>query len=159
MIGSAAGMMLGILRTRMLTVIVGFGLMSVVFACGDVALAVPPEQLGAKAFGIYSFQVSPFANEAETELATVAGSHPYAMTTNIEFDHELVSEEEYVYGANKHSGAFFDEVQIYGDPKDVVANLPRGMVIDPAATPVKCSEAAWGLSRDTPALPPLQWAL
>lgn len=100
-----------------------------------------PEQFGPEVFGVYSLQSSPFADEAETVLATRAGSHPYVLTTNIEFNHELISEEEHVYGKNVHSGEFIQNVRIYGDPRDVVADLPRGLVVDPAATPVKCSEA------------------
>lgn len=100
-----------------------------------------PEQLGPEAFGIYSFQNRLFKDESETESATQAGSHPYALTTNIEFNHELISEEEFVYRKNIHSGEFFNEVHIYGDPRDVVANLPRGLIVDPAATPIKCNEA------------------
>jgi hypothetical protein len=100
-----------------------------------------PQQFGPETFGIYTFQNSLFKDEDETESATQAGSHPYALTTNIEFNHELISEEEFVYRKSVHSGEFFDEVHIYGDPRDVVANLPRGLVVDPAATPVKCNEA------------------
>jgi hypothetical protein len=131
-------------RSGVFSVAVSFGLVVVCFfGAVHIASATVPEQFGLKTFGIYVFQNSLFQNEAETELATQAGSHPYSLTTNLEFNHELISEEEYIYGKknNKHSGEFLDEVHIYGDPKDVVANLPPGLIVDPAATPIKCNEA------------------
>ena len=116
--------------------VVGIG-----FVCSSPVWASPPENFGPEAFGLFSFQSDLFKDEGETESSTQAGSHPYALTVNMEFNHELVSEEEHVYGNNVHSGEFMQEVHIYGDPRDVVANLPRGLVVDPAATPIRCSEA------------------
>ncbi len=129
-------------RARKLVVLAAFALViGVALADAGSAWASFPEQFGPEAFGIYSFGNTPFSNEAELEPATQAGSHPYALTTNVEFNHELISEEELVYGVkNVHSGEFYDEVHAYGDPKDVVVNLPAGLVVNPAATPVKCNE-------------------
>lgn len=131
-------------RVRALVMLGGFALtVAVGLVHEGSAWALPPEQFGPEQFGIYSFQTDLFKDEAETEPATQAGSHPAAVTVNVQFNHELVEEKEYRYGKNeeKHSGEFIDEVRIYGDPRDVVANLPRGFVVDPAATPVKCNEA------------------
>jgi hypothetical protein len=124
-------------KLAMLNVLVlGVGLV-----CSGSVWASFPQQFGPEMFGIYSFQNTPFKDEAETEPSTQAGSHPYALMTNIEFNHELILEEEDIYrGGTVHSKEFFDWVHIYGDPKDVVANLPRGLVVNPAATPVKCNE-------------------
>jgi hypothetical protein len=132
----------GAYRVKRLAVFANFVLtMGIALTCASSAQASLPEQFGPESFGIYSLQTSPFDDEAETEVATQAGSHPDAFTTNIEFNHELISEEEFVYrNGEVHSGEISYEVRIYGDPKDLIVNLPRGLVIDPAATPVKCNE-------------------
>jgi hypothetical protein len=133
----------GVRRARLLVALATFAFtLGVALVCAGSVLASCPEQFGPESFCISSLQSSPFEDEAETVLATQAGSHPYALTTNIEFNHELISEEEFVYGKKEiHSGEIRQEVHIYGDPRDVVANLPRGLVVDPAATPIRCSEA------------------
>jgi hypothetical protein len=114
--------------------------MFVALICSGSARASFPEQFGPEAFGFYAFQSTPFTDEGETEPATQAGSHPYALTTDIEFNHEVISEEEVIFH-KAPTGELRDNVHIYGDPKDLVVNLPRGLIVDPAATPIKCSEA------------------
>jgi hypothetical protein len=101
-----------------------------------------PEQFGPEAFGVYSF--------ASSYGATQAGSHPEALTTAIVFNHEVESEEEvkeckYNEVTEEEecagTGEFTVEVKTYGDPKDIAVNLPPGVVANPDATPVKCTEA------------------
>jgi hypothetical protein len=79
-------------------------------------------------FGVESFASSIVSNEAGTP-ATQAGSHPYAMTTSIVFNHVVTAMEEP------------PRVRTYGDPKDIEVNLPRGVIVNPRATEVRCTEA------------------
>ena len=60
-----------------------------------------------------------------------AGSHPYAMTTAIVFNHVVTEVKE---GQPPRA-------RTYGDPKDIEVNLPQGVVIDPRATEARCTEA------------------
>ena len=69
-------------------------------------------------------------SDASGTLATAAGSHPYAMTTNIELKHYEVLKE----GSQQP----FPEG---GDLKSIEVNLPAGLIVNPDATPQKCSEA------------------
>ena len=81
-------------------------------------------------FGVEAFENSIASNEAGAP-ATQAGSHPYAMTTAITFNHVVTEIEE-------------EEpplVRTYGDPKDIEVNLPRGVIVDPRATETTCTEA------------------
>jgi hypothetical protein len=57
-----------------------------------------------------------------------AGSHPYALTTAIEFNHVVTAIEKPL------------RVRTYGDPKDIEVNLPAGMIVDPLATETRCTE-------------------
>jgi hypothetical protein len=100
-----------------------------------LGLCVSSASAAAKVFGIESFTNS-FTQEGGAG-ATVAGSRPYAMTTRLTFNHKVLAEEynpileEFVPTA----------VEFYGEPKNVEVGLPRGVVADPLATPVRCSEA------------------
>jgi hypothetical protein len=108
------------------------------------AAAAFPEPFGPEAFGVYSFGVG-LENQDGTPVVQ-AGSHPFALTTNIFFNHTVTAEEE-------RCEETFDETEcrdldtpevsanIYGDPRDIEVNLPRGVVVNPNATPVKCTEA------------------
>ncbi len=96
---------------------------------GTVMLAcVSP---AAASFGIESFENSIISN-GEGSPAPQAGSHPYAMTTTILFDHEKATPEQ-------EEGGLF--VVPDGDPKGIEVNLPPGLVVNPTATPTKCTEA------------------
>ncbi|HVV91270.1 MAG TPA: hypothetical protein VHB53_12305, partial [Solirubrobacterales bacterium] len=55
-----------------------------------------------------------------------AGGHPYLFRTYLSFNTLSKSSQE-----NPPAG----------NPRDVLARLPRGMVVDPEATPVRCTEA------------------
>ena len=65
------------------------------------------------------------ATDADGQPAAAAGSHPYQQTISLGFPTEAPNGA--VIGA--------------GHPRDVTIDLPRGEVIDPAATPVLCTEA------------------
>ena len=60
---------------------------------------------------------------------TQAGGHPDAITTTIEFASE--KREEYI--ASK--GETYTEISPTRDPKDIVADLPPGLLADPQAVP------------------------
>src|SRR5271166_2154665 len=60
-----------------------------------------------------------------------AGSHPYAITTAITFNHVVTAIEEEEP----------PRVRTYGDPKDIEVNLPPGVIVDPRATETRCTEA------------------
>jgi hypothetical protein len=83
-------------------------------------------------FGIETFKDAIIANSGGT-IATQAGSHPYALTTTVVFNHEPPSEAEENLG-------FFGDVPD-GDPKTIEVNLPPGLVVDPQASEKKCHEA------------------
>ena len=94
-----------------------------------MAFALASPAWAGETFGVESFETSIVSN-AEGALATQAGSHPYAMTTAIVFNHVVTAiEEERV------------RVRAYGDPKDIEVNLPAGMILDPRATEARCTEA------------------
>lgn len=75
------------------------------------------------------FQILPgFAsplNEPDGSATTLAGAHPYRQTIDFGFP-------------TKNPGAF---VTNSGHPRDFTVDLPRGMIGDPTATPVLCTEA------------------
>jgi hypothetical protein len=83
------------------------------------------------AFGIEGFENSITMNEAGS-LATQAGSHPYAMTTTMVFEHHQATPEQELGGLH---------VVPNGDPKNIEVNLPPGMIVNPTATPTRCTEA------------------
>jgi hypothetical protein len=96
------------------------------------ALAGPAwasETAGVESFGVESFASSIVSNAGGTS-ATQAGSHPYALTTAIVFNHVVTGEE----GGHLR-------VRTYGDPRDIEVNLPAGMIVDPLATETRCTEA------------------
>jgi hypothetical protein len=94
-----------------------------------VAFALASPAWADEAFGVETFEGSTMRN-AEGASATQAGSHPYAMTTTIMFNHIVTAiEEERV------------RVRTYGDPKDIEVNLPQGVIVDPRATEARCTEA------------------
>ena len=77
-------------------------------------------------FGIETFENS-IVNQ-EGLPAAQAGSHPYAMTTTIVFDHHATGEEE-------------TPILPDGDPKSLEVNLPGGLIVNPTATEDRCTEA------------------
>jgi hypothetical protein len=95
-----------------------------------VMLALASPALADETFGVESFE-SKIVSDAEGALATRAGSHPYALTTSIVFNHVVTA-----IGAGQPP-----RVRTYGDPKDIEVNLPAGVVVDPLATETRCTEA------------------
>ena len=92
-------------------------------------------------FGIAKFSIEPtertveivtgtnseFVNVPYATPFTQAGSHPWALTTYVEFKTEEVSSPD--------NGVYSDPTR---DPKDVVVSLPPGLLGDPMAVP-RCS--------------------
>jgi hypothetical protein len=80
-------------------------------------------------FGVKTFEVS-FLNQDGTP-DTQAGSHPYKMLTNIAFNTTVRPVQSF---ADSRYVTIPDE-----DVRDIIADLPPGLVGDPNATPVKCT--------------------
>ena len=74
---------------------------------------------------------------AAGEPFTQAGGHPYAVTTNFEFDQEL--EPGATDAALIEAGAQYRNVAASEEVKTLVAELPLGLIGDPQATP-RCSQ-------------------
>jgi hypothetical protein len=68
------------------------------------------------------------ATDADGQPATQAGSHPYGLTVDLGFPSAQLP------GGSKAS------VYSAGHPRDIKATLPRGMVGNPNAIPVQCTE-------------------
>jgi hypothetical protein len=96
---------------------------------GALTLAFASPAWASETFGVESF-VSSIASDEAGSPATRAGSHPYALTTKIMFNHVVTGEEE---------GHL--RVRTYGDPKDIDVNLPAGVIVDPLATQSRCTES------------------
>jgi hypothetical protein len=109
-----------------------------------MAFALASPAWASEAFGVEAFSSS-IASNAEGAPATQAGSHPYALTTAIVFDHEVTGEKESfkenLNGEEVPLGEPDVSTHIYGNPKHLELNLPAGLVVNPAATSVKCTEA------------------
>ncbi len=104
------------------------------FVLAVLLVSASPASASTEVFGVESFtNALTLQNEAP---ATVAGSHPYAMTTTFTFNHRVLKEEFFPEFGN----TIPTEVEVYGDPKNIEVGLPRGVVADPLATPVRCSE-------------------
>jgi hypothetical protein len=101
-----------------------------------------PEPLGPEAFGVYMFASS--LENQDSSAAVQAGAHPYSMTTTIVFNHTVTDEvERYVKSVKGKVPEGLPEItaNIFGDAKDVEVNLPRGLIVNPNVTSVKCTEA------------------
>lgn len=114
------------------------------------ALGPFPEHFGPETFGVYSFESTP--ENQDSSPVFQAGSHPFALTTTVTFNHTVTTAVEVCHLTFK---GFLEEngecaptgvpevegADIYGSPKDVQVNLPRGFVVNPDVTSVKCTEA------------------
>jgi hypothetical protein len=69
--------------------------------------------------------------EADGSPATAAGSHPSQLTVNLALPTKSSSKGN---GATNFLG-------VDGSARDIRTTLPKGLVIDPSATPVRCTEA------------------
>jgi hypothetical protein len=75
-------------------------------------------------FGFLPGFSTPLTNE-DGSATTLAGAHPYQLTVDFGFPTENPG----------------DGLTGAGHPRDLVTNLPRGLLGNPAATPVLCTEA------------------
>ncbi len=97
---------------------------AVLFTAGAVTSArVSPARAGGT-FGVERFENTISMNR-EGAPATQAGSHPYAMTTTIMFNHHEEEGQPFPDGGNL---------------KNVEVNLPAGLIVNPAATEARCTE-------------------
>jgi hypothetical protein len=96
---------------------------------GAIALAFASP--AAASFGVEAFENSITINK-EGAPATQAGSHPYAMTTTIVFNHHASTQKEEEEGFH---------ALVEGNPKDLEVSLPAGLVVNLTATETKCTEA------------------
>lgn len=100
-------------------------LCAVLTLAASLAIASPSS---AASFGIETFEVE--ATGPAAEPVVQAGSHPFSLTTNINFTHHEFENE-------------FGEVFLIPekDPKDIEVNLPQGFVVNPNATATRCTGA------------------
>jgi hypothetical protein len=95
-------------------------------------------------FGVETFTTSIQSN-VEGAPATQAGSHPYALSATIIFNHQVSSEEETFKENLGEEEVPLGEpevfARIYGNPRHLEVNLPAGLIVNPSATTVKCTEA------------------
>jgi hypothetical protein len=89
------------------------------------ATAPAPVQSGPVPFGFLPGFAAP-ANGADGSAAVLAGSHPYQMAVNFGFPTEVPGE-----GVMTNAG----------HPRDFTVVFPRGLIGNPAASPVLCTEA------------------
>ncbi len=103
--------------------------MKVLFATATTAVLVGLLSAGpawaGEPFAITKFE-SAITNEGGTP-DTQAGSHPYAMTTTIEFANHEEEEEHHIIPS--------------GSVKALEVGLPAGVIVNPDATKARCSEA------------------
>jgi hypothetical protein len=97
--------------------------LATIWSLALLAYFTPAHSLAAGPFGIAKFENTTEA-EAGGTPATQAGSHPYAMTTTIEFSTHV---QERQTAPN-------------GSVKDLEVNLAAGMIVNPDATEIKCTE-------------------
>lgn len=110
-------------RSRMVAVMSGLLLLAL------SACIVPAVALGASEFGVSTFSMST-TNELEQPYTyTQAGGHPYALTTTL------------IFNTEEANGRTFP----VRDPKDVVVDLPPGLIGDPQAIP-RCSRTLFDIS-------------
>ncbi len=102
-------------------------------ACVTIAVLIGLVSAGSawadEGFGIERFENTIVASE-KGEPATGAGSHPYSMTTTL------------VFANHETEGLVVPD----GSPKTVEVNLPAGVVVNPLATAVRCTEAEFDRS-------------
>jgi len=95
-------------------------------------------------FGVESFS-GLIASNPEGAPATQAGSHPYALTSTVFFKHEVTGEKEsFRENLNEEEVPLGEpdvSTRIAGNPRDLDVGLPAGLMVDPAATSVRCTEA------------------
>jgi hypothetical protein len=98
-----------------------------------LALGAASLPASAQAFGIETFSVN--ATEENGSLDRMAGTHPYALTTEINFKQSASSEP----------GGPYTE----GDLKDLHIELPSGLIENPSAIPT-CTQLSFNTPRQSP---------
>ncbi len=92
------------------------------------AAVAAPAQASVGGFGIETLE-NRLTNEGGS-LAVQAGSHPATMTTTIVFDrHEVAG-----------NGGGGSGIVPNGNPRDIEVNFPPGLIVNPNATEVRCTE-------------------
>ncbi|MGN6815146.1 MAG: hypothetical protein ACTHK3_03560 [Solirubrobacterales bacterium] len=98
------------------------------------ASAEAPTPIGAEPvpFGFLGPFAAP-ADQPDGSPAVLAGSHPYQLTVDLNFPTERFA------SSKGESG----ELEVVGveHPRDLRVDLPRGLLGNPAATPIRCTEA------------------
>ncbi len=116
---------------------------ALLLAAGVMCALASPAWAG-EAFGVEAFENS-IVSSQEGAPATQAGSHPYAMATMIMFSHEVTGEEESFKINGKKEKIPLGEPAVFasvdGNPRLLELSLPTGLVVNPAATSMECSEA------------------
>ncbi len=102
----------------------------VVFAFSVALLFSAAPAPAAEGFGVETFE-TPVTEQSGTPAAQ-AGSHPYAITTTIIFDNHFSEKYKEENGGNG--------LLPNGNPKQIEVNLPVGMIVNPTATPTRCTE-------------------
>ncbi len=108
----------------------------VFFGCMGAPVASAEEVFGVESFGVFpggGFE-GPVAGSG---IGMQAGSHPAALTTTFVFNHSVVEEKEEPVGEEPKPVL----VREASSPKNLMVNLPGGVVVDPLATPTRCTEA------------------
>jgi hypothetical protein len=93
-------------------------------------VSASPSFAVAAGFGVETFAMP--LTEAGGAPATQAGSHPYAMTTSFVFDNHY---SQTYQEDNSGNGLLPND-----NPKDIEVNLPPGVIVNPDATPTRCTE-------------------
>lgn len=95
-----------------------------------------------------TFAVEAFGSSIEDQdqmPAIQAGSHPSAITTTVMFDHQVTGEKEsFKENLNEEEVPLGEPevlANINGNPKQLEIKLPAGLMVNPAATSTKCTEA------------------
>jgi hypothetical protein len=89
------------------------------------AISQTPISATPSAFGIQSFDGA--TSGTDGSAVTQAGSHPYELRNS--------------FTLNSHFSEELFALVPHEDPKDLTVNLPAGLVVNPNATPVRCTES------------------
>jgi hypothetical protein len=90
-------------------------------APGDSATYETPINSSSAPFGLQYYETSLFGADGNPE--TRAGAHPYVLRVNVQVN------------TNTANGNPAE------NPRDIVADLPPGLLVNPEATPARCTEA------------------
>ena len=123
------------------------------FTAGETisTVGIPPETtITAVAAGTLTLSANATLSATERLTsgapATDAASHPESLTVRMLFNHEVTSEvegftENFECECGEPLLSPTEDATIYGSPRTIQVNLPAGLVVDPSATSVRCTEA------------------